>query len=136
MERTTNMIARIPTLALLAALAGTTAALASIPQDLPERTRSGIVNVCRDREPGQPDYVQCDAHEVEADPTTPYTGAECITAGLPAACTIDFLPKVKVAATMLLVNDDFAEDEASDFITATAIAVSYTHLTLPTILLV
>ncbi|HVH05883.1 MAG TPA: hypothetical protein VNE71_07795 [Myxococcota bacterium] len=123
MERITHMIARIPTLALLAALAATTAALASIPQDLPERTRSGIVHVCRDREPGQPDYVQCDAHEVEADPTTPYTGAECTAAGLPAVCTIDFLPKVKVAATMLLVNDDFAEDEASDFITATAIVL-------------
>jgi hypothetical protein len=123
MERKHAMSTRIPLAALLAALAGAPAALASIPDDLEGRTRSGIVHVCRDREPGQPDYVQCDAHEVEADPTTPYTGAECTAAGLRAECTIDFLPKVKVTGTMLLVNDDVARDEASDFITATAIVL-------------
>jgi 23S rRNA U2552 (ribose-2'-O)-methylase RlmE/FtsJ len=123
MERTHVMNVRISVLALLAAVTGATAALASIPDDLEGRTRSGILHVCRDREPGQPDYVQCDAHEVEVDPTTPYTGAECAAAGLPAECTIDFLPKVKVTGTMLLVNDDVARDEAADFITATAIVL-------------
>ena len=123
MERNSAMNARIPLLAVLTALGGATAALASIPDDLNGRTNSGIVHVCRDREPGQPDYVQCDAHEVEVDPTTPYTGAECTAASLPAECTIDFLPKVKVTGTMLLVNDDVARDEGVDFITETAIVL-------------
>jgi hypothetical protein len=123
MERTTLMNARITTLTLLAALAGASAAFASIPTDLPERTRSGILHVCRDREPGAPDYVQCVAHVVVDDDETPYTGAECTAAGLPAECTIDFLPKVKITGTLLLVNDDFAEDEAADFITETAVVL-------------
>jgi hypothetical protein len=117
------MNVRTTTFAVLAAFAGATAAYASIPTDLPERTRSGIVHVCRDREPGQPDYVQCSEHVDDVDPTSEYTAAECTAAGLPAECTIDFLPKVKVTGTMLLVNDDFAEDEASDFITATAVVL-------------
>jgi hypothetical protein len=117
------MNARIPLLALVAALGAATAASGSIPSDLNGRTNSGIVHVCRDREPAQPDYVQCVAHEVELDPATPYTGAECASAGLPAECTIDFLPKVKVTGTMLLVNDDVARDEGVDFITATAIVL-------------
>lgn len=122
MERNTLMTARASILGLLAALA-TAPALASIPDDLEGRTRAGILHVCRDREPGQPDYVECDAHVDAGDPTTEYTGEECAAAGLPAVCTIDFVPKVKVTGTMLLVNDDVAENEENDFITATAIVL-------------
>jgi hypothetical protein len=123
MERTSIMNARTSLLTAVAMLAATTAALASIPNDLPERSRSGVIHVCRDREPTQSGYVQCIAHEVVDDATTPYTAAECVDAGLPARCTIDFIPKVKVTGTMLLVNDDFAEDESGGSITATAIVL-------------
>ena len=70
--------------------------------------------MCRDREPGQPDYVQCVAHEDAGDPEPRRTPAPSAPPrACPAECTIDFLPKVKVTATMLLVNDDVAQDEAA-----------------------
>jgi hypothetical protein len=116
------MTHRIAAFAALA-LSGATAAFASIPEDLEERTRSGIVHVCRDREPGQADYVVCVEQAVLGDPESEYTASECTAAGLPAVCTIDFLPKVKITGTMLVVNDDFAEDEEGGSDQATAVVL-------------
>jgi hypothetical protein len=83
-------------------------ALASIPGNIEERARAGLLHVCIDNEPAQTDYVVCDAQEIDAE--SPYTAEECTAAGLPAACTIDFIPKVKISGRLLLVNDDTALD--------------------------
>jgi len=86
-------------------------ALGSIPGNMEQRARAGLLHVCIDHEPAQPDYVVCDAQE--DTPESPYTAVECTNAGLPAACTIDFIPKVKIKGRLLLVNDDTALDGGS-----------------------
>ena len=79
-------------------------ALASIPGNIEERAREGLLHVCIDKEPADTDYIVCVAQE--DDTQSPYTGTECTAAGLPAACTIDFIPKVKISGRLLLVNDE------------------------------
>jgi apolipoprotein N-acyltransferase len=39
-------------------------------------------------------------------------GAECVPAGLPPACSVDFVQKVRLSGRLLVVQDDQAEDEA------------------------
>lgn len=95
-------------LVLLASLFWAAGALASIPTDLEARSRAGILHVCRDREPTQSGYVVCDTQVAGDD--SEYTGAECAAVSLPAECTIDFLPRVKLTGTLLLIEDDAADD--------------------------
>lgn len=83
-------------------------AQASIPVDLEERTRSGLLHVCKDREPGDAKYVVCSAQVGGAE--SEYTGAECAAAGLPAACTLDFVKGVRLKGKLLLLQDDQARD--------------------------
>ena len=94
-------------LGLALALAAS-AGQATIPVDLEERSRAGLQHVCRDREPGDADYVACE--EQVGDAEGEYTAAECVQAGLPAACTLDFVPKVRLKAKLLLFQDDIARD--------------------------
>jgi hypothetical protein len=82
------------------------AARASIPVDLEERSREGLQHVCEDREPGDPCYVAC--VEQVGDAQGEYTGSECVPAGLPPACTLDFVPKVRLKGKLLLFQDDLA----------------------------
>lgn len=84
------------------------AARASIPVDLEERSRSGLQHVCKDREPGDAKYVQCEEQVGGSDGE--YTGAECTAAGLPPACTLDFVKGVRLKGKLLLIQDDQARD--------------------------
>jgi hypothetical protein len=97
----------------LAALAAP--ALGSIPGNMEERAREGLLHVCVDKEPLETGYVECDIQVFDASEPLqqPYTGEECTAVGLPAACTIDFIPKVKLSGRLLLVNDDTALDGGS-----------------------
>ena len=85
---------------------------ASIPGNIEERAREGLLHVCIDTEPLDDEYVVCTAQDSDAQSL--YTGAECTGAGLPASCTIDFIPKVKITGRLLLVNDEFALDAVGD----------------------
>jgi hypothetical protein len=92
-------------LALVAARAG-----ASIPGNTDQRGRAGLIHVCaQDTEPGDADYVVCNEQE-GGDPEAAYTASECVTAGLDPVCVVDFVPKVRIKATLLLILDDTAED--------------------------
>lgn len=99
--------ARRPALAL-ALMAAAARASATIPVDLEERSRAGLQHVCVDREPGQADYVLCS--EQVGGATGEYTAAECVLAGLPPACTLDFVAKVRLKGTLLLTLDEHALD--------------------------
>jgi hypothetical protein len=98
---------RSPLLSIALALASA-AAQATIPVDLEERSRAGLQHVCKDREPGDANYVVC-AEQVAGDDSE-YTGSECTPAGLPPACTLDFVPKVRLKGALLLFQDDQARD--------------------------
>jgi hypothetical protein len=82
---------------------------ASVPGNIPDLSYAGLVHVCEDVEPDDDDYIRCEEHEA-ADPFQPYTGSECVTAGLPATCVTDFIPKVRIKGTVQLVHDDAALD--------------------------
>ena len=90
---------------------------ASVPGNIPDLSYAGLVHVCEDNEPddGPPDYIVCEEHEA-GDPFQPYTASECVTAGLPAVCVTDFVPKVRLKGTILLVHDDDALDQGSDIV--------------------
>lgn len=99
-----------PALAAALAMALAGPALASIPGDIDQRARSGLLHVCVDTEPDDVDgYIVCSEQE-GGDVEAPYTGSECVGQGLPAACVIDFVPKVRLKGTLLIVNDDTAFD--------------------------
>jgi hypothetical protein len=87
---------------------------ASVPGNIPDLSYAGLLHVCEDNEPddGPTDYIPCDEHEAD-DPTQPYTGSECVTAGLPAVCVTDFVPKVRLKGTLTLAFDDAALDGSS-----------------------
>ena len=95
-------------LAAAAVLAAAAPGTASIPVDLEERSREGLQHVCRDREPGDDDYVVCSEQVGVLDGE--YTAAECVLAGLPPACTLDFIPKVRLKGELMLIQDDQARD--------------------------
>ena len=57
--------------------------------------------------------------------TDPYTGSECVTAGLPAACVVDFIPKVTLKGTLRLILDDQALDQNLNTIEATGVVVDF-----------
>jgi hypothetical protein len=83
---------------------------ASVPGNIPDLSYNGLVHVCEDVEPDDgADYIVCQEHEAD-DTFQPYTGSECVTAGLPAVCVTDFIPKVRLKGTILLVHDDDALD--------------------------
>jgi hypothetical protein len=93
-------------LALGAVLAAAPAG-ASIPVDLEDRSRDNLRHVCVDVEPTAPNYIEC----AERDGVTGvYTGTECTAAGLPAACTVDFVGKLRFKGKLLLIEDDQAKD--------------------------
>lgn len=99
---------RARALAAAAVLAAAAPGFASIPVDLEERSREGLQHVCRDREPGDDDYVACSEQVGGLDGE--YTAAECVLAGLPPVCTLDFIPKVRLKGELLLIQDDQARD--------------------------
>ena len=90
----------------LCSLAG--AAHASIPGNLEERSNNGLRHVCIDNEPGDTDYIVCEAQAAEFQ--VPYTGEECAAEGLPPVCVLDFVPGVRVKATVTIILDDDAKD--------------------------
>ena len=107
-------------LGLLAALLWAAPAAASIPGNIEQVTREGLLHVCKDREPGDADYLVCE--DVDAGfPETPYTASECVAAGLSSRCRIDFIPDVKVRARLSLVYDDQALTSAFDTQEQTAV---------------
>jgi hypothetical protein len=79
-------------------------AWASIPGATSERVRANILHVCVDVEPGHRDYIVCD--QQLGGEGTHYTGAECLAAGLPAVCVMDFVPHARVRPKMTLVMDE------------------------------
>ena len=83
-------------------------ALASIPGNIDQRAREGLLHVCVDNEPGDPGYIICDAQE--GDSQSSYTGAECAAAGLLPICELDFVPKARAKAKLLLIADDVTRD--------------------------
>ncbi len=93
-----------------ALLAGALVALAmnvgaSIPGNVDERSYEGLLHVCVDKEPGHQDYIVCD-EQVGGFIDAPYTGSECAAEGLPAVCTIDFIPRAKAVGPLTLIADD------------------------------
>ena len=98
-------------------------ALASIPGNMEERAREGLLHVCVDTEPGHDEYVVCSAQVFDASEPLqqPYTAEECDAAGIPVdpadldPCAIDFIPKVKITGRLLLVHDEFAFDGGGEF---------------------
>jgi hypothetical protein len=94
-------------------------AAASIPGNMEQRAREGLLHVCVDTEPADDQYVICTVQEDGADLQSPYTAAECEAAGLPVdpadldPCTIDFIPKVKITGRLFLVHDEDALDGGS-----------------------
>jgi hypothetical protein len=100
------MTPRTLTLIFAATLAiPATAGFATIPGNVDERSFAGLVHVCVDSEPGASDYIVCEEQEGDVD-QFPYTGSECTAAGLPASCSIDFLPSVAVTGKLTLMADD------------------------------
>lgn len=81
---------------------------ASIPVDLEDRSRAGLQHVCVDVEPPASNYVLCEDQIGGA--TGEYTGVECSAAGLPQACTVDLVGKLRVKGKLLLIQDDQAKD--------------------------
>lgn len=106
-------------LALAAGLAAAPA-FASIPVDLEERSRAGLLHVCVDVEPTASNYVVCDEQD---GVTTEYTGSECTAAGLPASCRVDFVGKLRLKGKLLLIQDDQAKNEAKAAIPATGVVL-------------
>ena len=106
---------------LALAFAGLAAApaFASIPVDLEERSRAGLLHVCVDVEPTAPSYIVCDEQD---GVTTEYTGSECTAAGLPASCRVDFVGKLRLKGKLLLIQDDQAKNEAKTAIPATEVS--------------
>ena len=98
--------ARLALLLAGAALAAARAG-ASIPVDLEDRSRAGLLHVCVDVEPNASNYVVCE-EQVGGDGE--YTGSECASAGLPQACTVDFVGKLRLKGKLLLIQDDQAKD--------------------------
>jgi hypothetical protein len=95
---------------------------ATIPGNIEQVARSGLLHVCLDREPGADDYIICD-EQPGGDDTAAYTGSECVAQGLPAACVIDFLPKVRLKGRLMLINDDAAFDVFATQIEAAGIVL-------------
>jgi hypothetical protein len=113
----------LPALAAALCLALPAIAGASIPGNIEQRTRDFLLHVCTDTEPDDvDDYIVCSEQE-GGDTEAPYTGSECVTAGLPASCVPDFIPKVKLKATLLLVQDENAEDGGGGSIQATGLVL-------------
>jgi hypothetical protein len=96
------------------ALFASSAARASIPGNIEERSNAGLLHVCRDFEPGHPKYIVCD-EQVGSDPQSPYTGSECAAEGLPAECRIDFIPRPRLSGKLTLINDDLPLDGDGNF---------------------
>ena len=112
-----------PALAAALCLALPVVAGASIPGNIEQRTRESLLHVCTDTEPDDvDDYIVC-SEQVGGDPQEEYTGSECVTAGLPASCVPDFIPKVKLKATLLLVQDEDAENSSGGSIEATGLVL-------------
>jgi hypothetical protein len=78
---------------------------ATIPGNVDERSFEGLLHVCVDSEPGNASYVVCNEQEGD-DSQAPYTASECTDAGLPAACTIDFVAGIGVTGQLILIADD------------------------------
>ena len=87
---------------------------ASVPGNIPDLAYNGLVHVCEDNEPddGPDDYILCVEHEA-GDPFQPFTGSECVAAGLPAVCVTDFVPKVRLKGKLTLATDEAALDGGS-----------------------
>jgi hypothetical protein len=101
----------------LAALALAAPAGASIPGNEDQLARSGLQHVCVDAEPADDGYVQCNEQE-GGDPTGFYTAAECVGAGLPPVCVVDYIPKTVLKAKLFLIEDEDAEDNSENFASA------------------
>jgi hypothetical protein len=106
----------------LAALAPPAPAGASVPGNEDQLARSGLQHVCVDLEPGDEGYVQCNEQE-GGDPTGFYTGSECVTAGLPPTCGVDYIPKTQLKAKLFLIEDEDAADNEENFQSAAGIVV-------------
>ncbi len=98
----------------LALFAGS-AARASIPGNIEERSNEGLLHVCRDFEPTHPKYIVCDEQVDPSNPQSAYTGSECAAAGLPAECRIDFIPHPRLNGRLTLINDDTPLDDDGNF---------------------
>jgi len=102
-----NRILSYGLIGLALSFAGSSA-LASIPGNMDQRAREGLLHVCADNEPTDPGYIVCNAQE--GDSQSPYTGAECAAAGLLPICELDFVPKARIKAKLLLIADDVTRD--------------------------
>ncbi len=82
---------------------------ATIPGNIDQRAREGLLHVCSDVEPEDLNYIVCDAQE--GNDQSPYTGTECTAAGLLPVCELDFVPKARLKGKLLLIADDITRDE-------------------------
>jgi hypothetical protein len=96
---------RMQLLAAFFALAFAASAQATIPGNINERSRGGLQHVCVDVEPGDADYVECEAQVGDVF-DAPYTAEECTAAGLAGPCELDFVPRVRVQGKVTIVYDD------------------------------
>jgi hypothetical protein len=106
----------------IAAMAKPAPARASVPGNEDQLARSGLQHVCIDLEPDDEGYVQCNEQE-GGDPTGFYTGSECVTAGLPPTCVVDYVPKTELQAKLFLIEDEDAADNEGNFQSAAGIVV-------------
>lgn len=106
-----NVLARIGVSLLTSGLVALPA-FATIPGNIEDRAVDGLLHVCVDREPGHPGYIVC--HEIVGDDPPAYTGSECGFTKPGAHCTIDFVPKARIRAELLLTFDDTATDAFGD----------------------
>jgi len=107
---------RFKLLAGLWAFALAAPALASIPGNLDQRSREGLQHVCVDAEPGDDDYVTCQA-QIGGFADAPYTAEECPPAGLEAECELDFVRKVRLKGTVTIIYDDTPRSGANAAVT-------------------
>jgi hypothetical protein len=104
------------------ALAPPGPARASVPGNEEQLARSGLQHVCVDLEPGDEGYVQCN-DQGGGGPTGLYTGSECVTAGLPPTCVVDYVPKTVLKAKLFMIEDEDAADNEGNFQSAAGIVV-------------
>jgi hypothetical protein len=106
----------------IAAIATPAPSRASVPGNEDQLARFGLQHVCVDLEPDDEGYVQCNEQE-GGDPTGFYTGSECVTAGLPPTCVVDYVPKTELKAKLFMIEDEDAQTNEGGSQSAAGIVV-------------
>jgi hypothetical protein len=92
------------------ALLASQGARASIPGNADQKANEGLLHVCRDVEPANPNYLVCDEQVDPNDPASDYTASECTAAGISASCKLDLIPQLFVNGNLTLIADELPLD--------------------------